>query len=424
MGNTIEQWLASHNISAAVISSIELIFSLSILVVIILLSTWVTRRFVIPLIEKSIKQSANVWDDILVAKDFFNRLSWLPSVVLTYFVSDLIFPAESVTAELIKRLTMVFFVLITVRALDAFSLVVQDIYSRRKTARDKPIRGYLQAIKLIIYIMAVIFIIAILINKSPWGILSVLGGLTAILILVFRDTLLGFTAGIQLSGNDMVRVGDWIEMPQYNADGDVIDISIYTVKVQNWDNTISTIPTQSMVMNSFKNWRGMSESGGRRIKRAVYIDMTSIMFCTDEMVERFQKITILHAYIDNRKKEITQYNQSHPQEHIDNVNCRRQTNIGIFRAYIVAYLKNHPQIHQDMTFLVRQLQPTSQGLPLEIYVFSKDKVWANYENIQADIFDHILAIIPEFGLCIFQYPAGSDFKAANDNIGHLGSKKK
>ncbi len=410
MRNIIERWLIDQGVPEAVSHSMILLFSLKALVVILLLVNWIARCFVIPLIEKGLRKSSSTWGDSFVERKFFKHLYLLPSVVITYFAADLIFSAESVIAEFIKRLAMVAFVLVNVRALDVFFLVIEDIYSSLKIARDKPIRGYIQAIKIVIYIMAGIFIVAILINKSPWGILSVLGGLTAILLLIFRDTLLGFIAGIQLSANDMVRVGDWIEMPQYNTDGDVIDVSIHTVKIRNWDKTISTVPTHALVTGSFKNWRGMSESGGRRIKRAIYIDMTSIVFCTDRMLDRFGKITCLAPYIDTKKKEIDDYNKIHQINTAEIINGRRQTNIGVFRAYIINYLKNHPEIHQDMTFLVRHLPPTPQGLPLEIYIFSKDQVWANYESIQADIFDHILAVMPEFGLRVFQYPTGSDLK--------------
>jgi miniconductance mechanosensitive channel len=232
-------------------------------------------------------------------------------------------------------------------------------------------------------------------------------------MLIFKDTILGFVASIQLSGHDMVRIGDWIEMPKYGADGDVIDVSIHTVKVRNWDKTITTIPTYSLVSDAFKNWRGMSESGGRRIKRALHIDLNSIKFCTDEMLERFKKFSLLRDYISSRQEEISRYNQEHKTDTSQLINGRRQTNIGVFRAYIIAYLKNHPKIHKNMTFLVRHLEPTEHGLPVQIYVFSNDQVWANYESIQADIFDHLLAAVPEFELRVFQNPTGHDFASLN-----------
>jgi miniconductance mechanosensitive channel len=238
--------------------------------------------------------------------------------------------------------------------------------------------------------------------------------MAAVLMLIFKDPILGLAAGIQLSANKMVRVGDWIEMPKYGADGDVIDISLTTVKVQNWDKTIITIPTFALVSEGVKNWRGMSESGGRRIKRPIFIDMTSVKFCTQEMIERFSKIQYLSNYVLDKKKELSDFNE---QRNIDNtvlVNGRRMTNLGTFRAYLVSYLRDHPKINKNLTFLVRQLDPGPTGLPIEIYVFSSDQVWANYESIQADIFDHVLAVIPEFDLRVYQNPTGSDFQ----NLAH------
>jgi miniconductance mechanosensitive channel len=329
-------------------------------------------------------------------------------VVLLYASADLLFPPSGFIAEFIKRLAMTLFVVIGLRIFDSLLLSAHDIYGSTIHAKQKNIRTYLDAVKIGIYFLAGVFVVAILTDKSPYGILSVLGGFTVVLMLVFKDTILGFVAGIQLSAHDMVRVGDWIEMPLYGADGDVIDITIHTVKVQNWDKTVTTIPTHALVSNSFKNWRGMSESGGRRIKRSLFIDMQSIHFCDNGMLETFKKFELLNDYVQARQEEIETSNREHGVDGSQIINGRRQTNIGVYRAYVIAYLKNHPKIHQDMTFLVRHLQPTPQGLPLEIYVFSNDQVWANYEAIQADIFDHLLAAAPEFGLRVFQYPSSHD----------------
>jgi miniconductance mechanosensitive channel len=234
--------------------------------------------------------------------------------------------------------------------------------------------------------------------------------LAAVLMLVFKDSILGFIAGIQLSANNMVRIGDWISMPGNNADGTIIEITLNTVKVKNWDQTISTIPIYSLVSDSFINWRGMEESGGRRIKRSISIDMKSVKFCTEKMLDKLKKIQLIIDYINDKQKEIKEFNKKHNVDESVSVNGRRLTNVGVFRKYVEEYLKQHPKIHNDMTFLVRQLQPTEKGLPVEIYVFSNDQKWANYEAIQSDIFDHILAIIPEFELKIFQNPTGDDFK--------------
>ncbi len=294
-------------------------------------------------------------------------------------------------------------------ALDAFLNGSLAIYETYEISNKIPIKGFIQVFKIIIYFTSGVFIIAILLDKTPVYLFSSLGALTAVLMFIFKDAILGFVAGIQLTANQMVANGDWIEMPKYGADGDIIEIALTTVKVQNWDKTITTIPTYALITESFKNWRGMSESGGRRIKRSISLDMNTIQFCTEEMLDRFSKIQYISSYIEKQKIELKTYNQAEQVDHSSLVNGRRMTNVGTFRAYVEAYLKNHPKINHEMTFLVRQLAPSEHGLPIEIYVFSKDKAWANYESIQADIFDHILAVIPEFDLQVFQDPSGRDF---------------
>jgi miniconductance mechanosensitive channel len=313
---------------------------------------------------------------------------------------------------LLKRILFTLIIFTGARAVEAFLNTVADIYQAEAGARRKPIRPLIQSIIIVLYLFAAIFMISVLINKEPWNLFTLLGGLTAVTMLVFKDTILGFVAGIQIGAYDMVREGDWIEMPKYGADGDVIAVTVNTVKVRNWDKTFSTIPTYALISDSFKNWRGMSESGGRRIKRSVYIDMNTVRFVDEAMLERFRRMALLKDYVDRKQQEIDSENT---QKGIDlsstKVNGRRQTNLGIFRAYLIEYLRSHPKIHKGMTFLVRHLQPTPHGLPVEIYVFSSDKVWANYESIQADIFDHVLAAVPEFGLRVFQQPSGADVAA-------------
>ena len=293
---------------------------------------------------------------------------------------------EAITREVFKRLPK-FFGLI---CYDPFLLATCD--------------------KLIINLFGIIIIISILSNKSPLYLLSGIGALTAVLMLVFKDTILSFVSSIQITSNDLFKVGDWVEAPQFGADGDVKDIALHTVKIQNWDKTISIIPTHKLIDSSFKNWRGMSESGGRRIKRSINIDVNSIKFCTESMLERYEKFDLIKEYIKNKLSEIEGHNISKDVTHEALVNGRALTNIGTFRAYIFAYLKNHPKIHQDMTFLIRQLAPTENGVPIQIYVFINDTNWVNYESVQSDIFDHFLAIAPEFDLRVFQNPTGNDFK--------------
>jgi len=407
----IADFLSANGVTEPTASFIGIGATIILILLLAYGSFWITKRYMVHVIEIVFQRSKNTWDDALVKHGFVRRLSLLMPIIVVYMSADLMLPGQAMTSELFKRLAMVFFVFAGVWMLDAILLAVREIYNKSDVSFGRPIRGYLDGIKIIAYVMAGIFIVSILTGKSPWGILSILGGFTVVLMLVFKDTILGFVASIQLSGHDMVMVGDWIEMPKYGADGDVIDVTIHTVKVRNWDKTITTIPTYSLVSDAFKNWRGMSESGGRRIKRALHIDIRSIKFCTDEMLERFRKFDLIKNYIKEKQEEIARYNQKHVTQPELLINGRRQTNIGVFRAYIIAYLsylRNHPKIHQSMTFLVRHLEPTQYGLPVQIYVFSNDQVWANYEAIQADIFDHLLAAIPEFDLRVFQNPSGYD----------------
>lgn len=405
----ITDFLIANGMTEPIANFIGITATIILIFLLAYASYWITKRYMVHAIEIIFQLSKNTWDDALVQHGFVRRLSLLMPIIVVYMSADLMLPGQAMTSELVKRLAMVFFVFAGVWMLDAILLAIREIYNKSDVSFRRPIRGYLDGIKIIAYAMAGIFIVSILTGKSPWGVLSILGGFTVVLMLVFKDTILGFVASIQLSGHDMVRVGDWIEMPKYGADGDVINVTIHTVKVRNWDKTITTIPTYSLVSDAFKNWRGMSESGGRRIKRALHIDMSSIKFCTDEMLERFRKFDLIKHYITEKQKEIAIYNKEHTSNPEQLINGRRQTNIGVFRAYIIAYLKNHPKIHQSMTFLVRHLEPTQYGLPVQIYVFSNDQVWANYEAIQADVFDHLLAAVPEFDLRLFQNPSGYDF---------------
>lgn len=411
MDDILTSWFVHLGASAKTAVLLERLAAFGLLLLIIGVTSWLSKQLLVPLLERAVRRSNTPIDDIFITRGFFHRLSRLLPIAVFYASIDLMFPVRGAVAELIRRLAMILFVMIGTWVLDAVLLAFYDILRDRPVFRDKPVRGYIEAAKIFLYILAAVFAISILTDKSPWGVLSVFGGLTAVLLLIFKDTILGFVANLRLSSNDMVRVGDWIEMPKYDADGDVIDISIHTIKVRNWDKTITNIPTYVLISDHFKNWRGMQETGGRRIKRALYLDMGSIKFCTPEMLERFSRIALISNYIRRKQEEIDDANREHSTDLSLMVNGRRQTNIGVFRAYCIAYLKAHPKIHQELTFLVRQLAPTPQGLPLEIYVFTNDVAWANYEAIQADIFDHLLAAVPQFDLRLFQYPNGHDFQS-------------
>jgi miniconductance mechanosensitive channel len=285
-----------------------------------------------------------------------------------------------------------------------------EIYDRRPDAASRPIKGYVQLLKIILYGGAALLIIAALMDQSPVLLLSGIGAMAAVLLLVFKDTILSLVASVQLTSNDMLRVGDWIEMPSLNADGDVIDIALHTIKVQNWDKTITTIPTHQLISESFKNWRGMSESGGRRIKRSIFVDQNGIRFLTPEEKQALRRFQLLDDYLGHKQAELGEWNAAAERAGRDPVNIRRVTNIGTLRAYIVEYLRANSHIAKGMTMIVRQLAPTPQGLPIEIYCFTNTTAWSAYEDIQSDIFDHLLAILPEFGLRPFQEPSGLDLR--------------
>jgi miniconductance mechanosensitive channel len=304
--------------------------------------------------------------------------------------------------------------MIAIGMMAVFSLLnaIVDIYGTLDVSKGNPIKGFVGGAKLFVAIIGGILLLATGMGRDPSVLVAGIGAITAVLMLVFKDSILGLVASIQIITNDLVNVGDWIEIPKYGADGDVIDISLTTIKVQNFDKTITTIPTYALIADSFKNWRGMQESTGRRIKRSIVIDMTSVTFLTEEMISRFEKFQLLTEYIQQRKTEVTEYNREHKIDTNEPINGRRLTNLGTFRAYLKTYLQHHPKIHNGMTLLVRQLAPTENGIPLELYIFSNDKNWGNYEDIQGDIFDHVLSIVPEFGLRVFQNPSSEDFRSA------------
>ena len=386
--------------------SIETLIPVLVLLSACLISYYVVKVVLVRGLHFVFRRTESTWDDVLIEKGVFNHLVYLAPAVVLYFGMYL-FPS---IAEPARRIITAYIFLNIILWLGKLLNVGQSIYSSYSISNRYPIKGTVQIIKIVLYSISSIVAVSLIIDQSPWIFISGIGAIAAVLIFVFKDTILSFMASIQILINDMVRVGDWIEMPKYGTDGSVIDMALHTVKVQNWDNTISTIPTYKLIEDSFRNWRGMSESGGRRIKRAILIDQASIRFCDDEMLDKLEKIEILKEYVDRKKAELDAYNREHGIDTKQVVNGRRMTNIGTFRAYVIAYLHNHPKIRQDMTFLVRQLAPTPEGLPLEIYVFSNDIVWANYEAIQADIFDHILAVVPEFGLRVFQRPSGQDLE--------------
>ena len=344
------------------------------------------------------------WDDVLTERRVFHRLARIAPALVVYFFAPAVLGADSSATRLVTAGCLLYSVVVVVSVLDGLLNATVDIVRAFPVGRRLPLTSFAQVAKLVLYGVAFIVALSVIIGESPALLFSGLGVMTTVLMLVFKDPILGFVAGIQLSANQMVTRGDWIEMPKYGADGDVLEVALTTVKVQNFDKTITTVPTYALISESFKNWRGMSESGGRRIKRAINIDMSSIRFCDDAMLERLSRIHYMADYLEEKRREIETWNAGHAGEPATSLHPRRLTNIGTFRAYIVAYLRHHPKIHPQLTFLVRQLAPTMHGLPLEIYVFSTDQNWINYEGIQSDIFDHLLAVVPEFDLRVYQIP--------------------
>jgi miniconductance mechanosensitive channel len=397
-------------------NTLERFVSGTFVIILSFMAWYICRHVVHHILPKLIRHTKNKWDDVLMQNNFFRNLALIvPGIILNVSISS-VFNGDAYWADIAGNIVSIYLIFAMTLCVDALLSSLLEIYRTLPLSQEIPLTGFFQILKIVLYSCGVLFVIAIILNKSPLYIFSGLGAMTAILMLIFKDPILGFVAGIQLISNRMLRQGDWIEMPKYGADGDVMDITLSTVKVRNFDKTITTIPTYALIADSFKNWRGMKESGGRRIKRAVHIDINSIRFCDQDMLDRFAQNNYIADYIKKKNQELSEHNTKMIQTGAAPLTFRRLTNIGTFRVYILAYLRNHPMIHQNMTFLVRQLAPTKSGLPIEIYVFCKDNTWAAYEEVQADIFDHLLAIAPEFDLSVYQLPSGRDIQALENSL--------
>lgn len=378
------------------------------------ISYFVIRPALMAIVHKAASKTASQWDDALTGHKVFSRiLHVIPALVVYMGVgleigseSGLNFPDQLVTVT--RNVALAYMTLMLTLAASAALAAGNDVYETYPISKDRPLKGIVQVLQIIVFVVGGIILVANLIDESPTILLSGLGAMTAVMLLVFKDTILGLVASLQLTANDMVRVGDWIEMPAYGADGDVIDVALHTVKIQNFDKTITTIPTYKLIAESFKNWRGMSEAGGRRIKRSLHIDQSSIRFLTDDEIDGLRQFALLREHFEAKRRELEEAAKSLGEDGKIDVNRRRLTNIGVFRAYVKSYLSQHPKIHHDMTVMVRQLKPGPEGLPIEIYCFTRTTEWLAYEDVQSDIFDHILAILPEFGLRLFQKPTGTD----------------
>jgi miniconductance mechanosensitive channel len=410
IGKMLENWLLNNGVNESFIIYLKGLIIVVLMFIASYLLFLIARKIIVRILHFIAKRTETTWDDVMIEKRVFHRLAYIAPAIFIHSVIPVALVEFAYWTLILQAILKIYMVVIVVMVLDSFFESIVEIYHGYEIAKFKPIKGYVQIARIIVYLVAAIFIISALIGKSPVYLLTGLGALSAVLMLIFKDTLLGFVASIQLSANDMIRPGDWITMSKFGADGIVHDINLTTVKIENFDKTITTVPTYSFIADSFQNWRGMEESGVRRIKRSININVNSVKFCNEEMLSRFSKFKIIRDYINQTQRQLEEFNQLQYNESEDPVNDVRQTNLGVFRAYLYAYLRNNPHIDQEKTLLVRQLAPTEKGLPVEIYAFSKVQEWEKYENIISDIFDHVLAFVPQFELQIFQNPTGADFK--------------
>jgi miniconductance mechanosensitive channel len=408
MSELISTWLNNQGIAPAYLAMSTAFTGCLFILVISALGYYLAKYQVLVIVHKIVTRTKNTWDDLLLEHNVFSRFAFLIPLLLLLFLTPIFLSEETILSTLLVVLAKVALSFQITRSISAILNVIRSLYQHTARERYLPLSSTIQVIKLVIYLVATILAVSFILDKSPIYLLSGLGALTAVLLLVFQDTIKGLVASIQISANKMLAPGDWIEIPNYGADGDVIEIGLNTVKVKNFDNTVTTVPTYALINGSFKNWRGMLNSGGRRIKRTIIIDINSISFCKNEQIEKLKEISLLKNYLQQKSNDITLSLQENNLSG-DNVNSRQLTNIGTFRAYMEAYLCSHDKIHHDMTCMVRQLAATEAGLPLEVYCFSNDQNWQRYEGIQADIFDHLFAMAPIFNLRIFQHPTGHDW---------------
>lgn len=380
------------------------------------LCNWTIRYLLIHVVTRAVRATKFKWDDVLLDQGVLIHLSKLVAPIIIYSFIPFSLPADTFWHIALKRFSLVYITVNVAFSFNAFLKAVYELYSNKEKYKNRPIKGLLQIIQIILIILTIVVSIAIIVHRSPVTLLTAMGASAAILMLLFKDSILGFVAGIQLAANDMVNVGDWIELPSHGLNGMILEVNLNTVKVQNWDNTIITVPPYALVSEGLINWKGMTNGGGRRVKRHITIDQSSVDFCTPEMLERYSKISILKNYIETTEKQLNEYNKKNEVDNTIIVNGRRQTNLGIFRAYLDSYLEHLPEVNHEMTCMVRQLQPTDEGLPIELYFFSNIKDWVAYEKVQADVFDHVLAVLPHFDLRIAQNPIGSDIR---EGLKHL-----
>lgn len=415
----LEQLLKNIGVTGDGLPYLKAAILLLFLILVAYISFLIVKTIIIRVVHTFILRTKTTWDDILVEHKVFRTLAHIVPVLIFKAYLPEIFEDFALLLPFLLKLTNIYITVVIVMIIMSFIKGVESHLVTLPLFKNKPLASYFQLARIFIYIVTGILILSILIEESPIYFLSAFGAMSAILLLIFKDTILGLVASVQISSNDMIRVGDWIEMPKYNADGDVLAINLNTVKVKNWDKTVTTVPTFYFITDSFKNWRGMQESGGRRIKRSIYINLRSIKFVDEEMRSRFERFHLIKDFVNERQKEIEEYNATHDVDTTTLINGRRMTNIGVFRQYTEKFLRSHKGINQNMYILVRQLQPDDNGLPLEIYCFTQSVAWADYEGTQADVFDHLLAAASHFDLEIFQNPSGNDITLIGERLSHI-----
>jgi miniconductance mechanosensitive channel len=410
MIDLIIEWLISRDVPAGTARALTLGTGVLLVGFLAWLANLVTKGIILRAVKYLVARTSSSWDDTFVERNVFGRLSHLAPAIVIYLTLPLVIGAYPTATAVAVKLTQIYMIAVGLLAINGLLSAADDIYKTFDASKQIPLTSFIQVTKVALWCIGGIVVVAIVVDKTPLYLLSGLGALTAVLMIVFKDPILGFVAGVQLSANQMVAIGDWVEMPSHKADGNVIEVALTTVKVRNWDKTITTLPTYDLISRPFKNWKGMSETGGRRIRRNLYVDQNTVRFMDEEALARASSIQLLQGYLEAKQAEVATHNEEQQVDPCSLVNGRRLTNVGTFRAYIEAYLRAHPRIRKDLTLLVRQRDPGPHGLPIQLYAFTDTTAWAEYEGIQSDIFDHVLAVLPEFGLRVFQDPTGMDWR--------------
>lgn len=408
IADNLERWLTGIGMNAWWAAGFKTVILVLLIIFICIAANYIAKEIILTIVRKIVKRSKNQWDDVLLEKKVFHRFSHLVPAIIIYYSAPVVMGVNGDFIKITHSCVFIYIIFTGMFIISAFLNALNEIYLKIPSSKDRPVKGFLQVINIFNFIVGGILILSVVIDKNPGYFLTGIGALAAILLIVFKDSLLGLVAGIQLTANNMVKIGDWISMPSKGTDGTVTEITLHTVKIENWDKTITMLPSYSLVSESFINFRGLEDSKARRVKRSLNIDIQSIRFLDDNDITELKKIALIKEYLENKVAELSEANSGTDSSFL--LNQRRLTNIGTFRIYVLNYLKANQDIRQDLTLIVRQLQPNETGLPLELYFFSKIYEWEPFEILQADVFDHLLAVVSRFGLKIFQSPSGDDFR--------------